>query len=74
MLWLNGYAVAVFCVNHVLGSNYLFVMRKPETASLFDVLGPWPIYLLGAEGVALVMFICLYMPFAILDWRARQSH
>jgi hypothetical integral membrane protein (TIGR02206 family) len=73
VLWLNVYTVVVFCINRALGSNYLFLIHKPETASLFDVLGPWPVYILAAEGVALVMFICLYLPFAIRDWRLRQS-
>ena len=64
MLWLNVYAAAVFGVNLVLDSNYLFVMHKPATASLFDLLGPWPVYIFAAEGVALVMFVGLYLPFA----------
>lgn len=71
-LWLNIYMVFVFIVNWIVGSNYMFVTHKPETASLLDVLGPWPIYLLATEGVALVMFFLLYLPFAIGDWhRAR---
>ena len=29
----------------VLGSNYMYSMRKPETASALDLMGPWPWYL-----------------------------
>jgi hypothetical integral membrane protein (TIGR02206 family) len=68
-LWMNVYMVFVFGVNWMIGSNYMFVNHKPETASLLDILGPWPIYLLAAEGVAFVMFFLLYLPFAIGDWR-----
>ncbi|MBN1482849.1 TIGR02206 family membrane protein [candidate division KSB1 bacterium] len=68
-LWLNIYVVFVYIVNVLIGSNYMFVLHKPETASLLDVLGPWPVYIFVAEGVALVMFLILYLPFAIYDWR-----
>ena len=44
-VWLQGYAAAVFMANVLLGSNYFYVMRKPPTASLLDVLGPWPWYI-----------------------------
>lgn len=68
-LWVNIYTVFVFFINILIDSNYLFVVHKPETASLFDVLGPWPVYIFAAEGVALIMFLILYLPFAIYDWR-----
>lgn len=68
-LWLNVYAVAVFFINILIGSNYMYVRHKPETASLLDVLGPWPIYIFVGEAVALVMFFILYLPFALSDWR-----
>jgi hypothetical integral membrane protein (TIGR02206 family) len=39
--------------NSVAGSNYGFLNAKPETASLLDVMGPWPWYVLvGAVLVA----------------------
>lgn len=68
-LWVNIYTVFVFFINILIDSNYLFVVHKPETESLFDVLGPWPVYIFAAEGVALIMFLILYLPFAIYDWR-----
>ena len=67
LVWINIYALFVFLVNTVLGSNYLFIAHKPETASLFDLLGPWPVYILAAEAVALAMFVMLYLPFAVFD-------
>ena len=35
--------------------------------SLIDVLGPWPWYILALEGVGLVLFFLLYLPFAIRE-------
>ena len=67
----NVYMLLVSLVNWLLGSNYMFIARKPDTPSLIDVLGPWPWYILSLEGIALVVCLLLYLPFAICDWRAR---
>jgi len=72
MGYINVYAVVVYGINLLLGSNYLYVMHKPPTASLLDVMGPWPWYLLALEGMALVVFTLLYLPFAIKDWLAQR--
>jgi hypothetical integral membrane protein (TIGR02206 family) len=69
----NLYALAVGIVNALIGSNYLFIARKPETASLLDVLPPWPWYLPILELIALVMIGLLYLPFALQDARARVT-
>lgn len=66
-LWGNIYMAAVGLVNWILGSNYLFIARKPDTASLIDVLGPWPWYILSLEAVAFVVFLLLYLPYVIKD-------
>ncbi|MFP5415978.1 MAG: TIGR02206 family membrane protein [Actinomycetes bacterium] len=42
---LLAHAAAVFLVNRRLGSNYLFLNRKPDSASLLDRLPAWPGYL-----------------------------
>ncbi|MDT8975217.1 TIGR02206 family membrane protein [Paenibacillus sp. chi10] len=72
MLFLNVLLVVVGGVNYITGGNYMFLAHKPETASLMDVLGPYPWYLLSLEGVALGMFIVLYLPFLIAG-RLRTS-
>jgi len=72
-LWTNVYMAAVFVLNQAIGSNYLFVAHKPETASLMDVLGPWPWYILAVEAIALVICLLLYLPFAVGDWRKTKK-
>ena len=67
MLFPNLYLAFIHVVNNLLGSNYMYTMRKPATASALDLMGPWPWYLLVAEFVALALFILLYLPFAIAD-------
>jgi hypothetical integral membrane protein (TIGR02206 family) len=63
----NIYMLFVGGINAVLGSNYLFIARKPDTASLMDVLGPWPWYILSLEVVGVLLCLLLYLPFALKD-------
>ena len=67
VIWMNIYAVIVAGVNVLIGSNYLYTLHKPETASLMDVLGPWPLYLISLELIALLLCILLYLPWMIKD-------
>jgi len=66
---MNLYLVVVTAINYLIGSNYMFTLRKPDTPSLLDVLGPWPWYLLSLEVIGLVVCLLLYLPFAIRDRR-----
>jgi hypothetical integral membrane protein (TIGR02206 family) len=70
-LWTNIYMLVVTGINLLIGSNYLYTLRKPDSASLLDLLGPWPWYLLLVELVALVLCGLLYLPFAIKDRKAQ---
>lgn len=69
----NIYLAAVFILNLLIGSNYLFVAHKPETASLLDMLPPWPIYILVIEVLAAVFILLFYAPFAIMDWKKKRA-
>ncbi len=71
-VWMNVYMGIIFVINQWIGSNYLFIARKPDTASLLDVLPPWPYYIAYIEVIGLVMCLILYIPFIIKDWQARQ--
>ncbi|WP_052476305.1 YwaF family protein [Cohnella kolymensis] len=53
--WLHVLAVPAAVTNYFTGSNFMFLARKPATASLLDVLAPWPWYLLQLEIVTLVL-------------------
>jgi hypothetical integral membrane protein (TIGR02206 family) len=62
MIALNVYAAAVGTINAAMGWNYGYLCRKPAVPSLLDLLGSWPWYLLSLEGIALVTFIILVLP------------
>lgn len=60
---LNLYAVVVYPVNLLLGSNYLYVIEKPLGPTILDFLPGWPWYILLLEPVAIGLFLALWLPF-----------
>ncbi len=64
LVWGNVYMVGVGGINALLGSNYLYIARKPDTPSLIDLMPPWPWYILVIELLAVVLVVLLYLPFA----------
>ena len=74
-VWLitTAYGLAMVPVNHWLGTNYLFVLRKPDTPSLLDLMGPWPWYLATLSGVAFLVLLICYLPFSLKDQAGRRG-
>ena len=60
---LNLFLFITTAINLMLDSNYFWICGKPETASLLDIMGPWPWYILTGELVALLHFFIAYAPF-----------
>jgi len=61
LLYLNIYAGLVGILNVFFDANYMYLCRKPQGASLLDYLGPWPVYILSGEVVAIVLFTLLWL-------------
>lgn len=56
------WAVVTFAFNRIFGTNYSFFNEKPDTASLLDVLGPWPLYIFTAAALILVVWALMTWP------------
>lgn len=61
------YMAAVFPVNLLLQSNYLFLRYKPEAPSPMDFFGPWPWYILWLIVCGILAFCVAYSPFFAYD-------
>lgn len=62
------YAAIIGAINAALGTNYGFLCRKPDTASMMDYFGPWPWYIGTLIGVSGLAYLLLDIPF----WRMRR--
>jgi hypothetical integral membrane protein (TIGR02206 family) len=60
---LNLYGVVVAVVDFLFGTNFMYLRQKPAAASLFDALGAWPWYIVGADVAALGVFWAIQQPF-----------
>ena len=65
ILYAQGYLLVVHVFNILLKSNYSYTMSKPESATILDLMGPWPWYIFFADLVMGVLFLLLMLPFII---------
>jgi hypothetical integral membrane protein (TIGR02206 family) len=76
-IWIAGltiaYAAFVGLLDLVTGADYMYLRAKPASATLLDVMGPWPWYIAVAAVVGLALFFILDAPFRLLR-RKSSSH
>jgi hypothetical integral membrane protein (TIGR02206 family) len=60
---LNVFLVFVMAANWLLGTNFMYLMQKPAQPSPLDYMGPWPVYILVGEALALAGFFILWLPY-----------
>jgi len=60
-----GLLLPIGVINWLVGSNYFFINGKPETSTLLDLMGPWPIYIVPLIGTGIVAFLLVYLPFPL---------
>jgi len=67
------YALLVGAIDAATGANYMYLRSKPASASLLDLLGPWPVYIAWASLVGAALLLILDAPFRWLRHR-REEH
>jgi hypothetical integral membrane protein (TIGR02206 family) len=65
------WAVSVFGFNLVAGTNYGYLNAKPPAASILDLLGPWPWYVLAEIVIVAVVWALVTWPWVAA--RRRRS-
>jgi hypothetical integral membrane protein (TIGR02206 family) len=62
-LWSLGVTALAAAADLAFDANYMFLRRPPREASLLDLMGPWPWYILTGAVLALALFWLLDRPF-----------
>lgn len=61
------WAAAVYPLNEALDTNLGYLNRKPSSASLLDLLGPWPWYLVASTAIVLTGWaLLLTLPWTLV--------
>lgn len=68
-LFIQGYLIFIIGINFLLDANYLFLWEKPTTASILDLLGPWPYYIIFMDLILIPYFFILYAPIWLIKRR-----
>jgi len=58
------WAVSVYLFNVVVGTNYGYLNAKPNAASVLDLLGPWPWYVLNEILIVAAFWALITWPWA----------
>jgi len=57
-----GWAALAYAFDVAADVNYGYLVRKPRSASLLDLLGPWPVYVLASLGLLIAGWALLTWP------------
>ncbi|MCQ8211642.1 TIGR02206 family membrane protein [Cetobacterium somerae] len=72
-LGLNIIAAGVYFINSVLGTNYLYINRKPTFSSPLNYFGDWPYYIIVVEFAYITLTLFLLFLFKKKDYKIKVS-
>ena len=67
-LGMNVVAAVIYLINIALDANYLYLVEKPPPGTIYDLLGPWPWYIVSLELALLVFFSIVLLPFRLYSY------
>ncbi len=67
------WTVAVIAFNLMAGTNYGYLNAKPNAASILDLLGPWPWYVLAEVVLIATVWALMTWPWVVLAARRGPS-
>lgn len=62
-IFLNVLMPIIMIINKIVDGNYMFLSHKPNSASLLNVLGPYPWYILSMEGLLIGLSLLVWLIF-----------
>lgn len=63
IIGINLLAAVLYPTNVLLESNYMYMNAKPPGTTFYDLLGPWPNYLVSLEFIVISVFMLMLIPF-----------
>ncbi len=63
ILYAQVYLITIHLFNLILGTNYSYTLHKPDGATVLDMMGAWPWYLVLGEVLMVFLFLLLMIPY-----------
>ena len=70
---LQIYLIVMMLINYVLKANYFYLNEKPKSASVLDLFGEWPYYIMVAQLFLIPYFLIIYLPFYLANRKAKNN-
>ncbi|MFD1614764.1 YwaF family protein [Gelatiniphilus marinus] len=69
---LQLYFISMVIINYVLDANYFYLNKKPESASILDYFGEWPMYIIVVQIIIIPYFLLIYLPFYLVERKRKK--